>query len=290
MSFNHLLLVLVVCLVWAFNFIASAHALQHFPPILFTVLRFGLVFLILLPALKPPAAGQWPRLILVALCMGAIHFTLNFWALMVSSDISSVAIALQAYIPMSVVLAMIFLKEQVGWRTLTAIAVAFLGVLIVGVDPLVLQQLDALTLTLVSAFFLALGSMLMRGIKGISAFTFQAWTAVISIPVLLLSSLLLEHDQLSLMASADWVAWSGVLYSGLMASIVGHGMFFYLVQRHPVTSVTPYLLLTPIFAVILGIIFWGDEPGWRLLLGGLMVLIGVFIITIRAKQKTTAQD
>ena len=80
------------------------------------------------------------------------------------------------------------------------------------------------------------------------------------------------------------------VYSAVMASIVGHGLFFYLVQRHPVSSVMPYLQLTPIMAVIFGILIWGDRPGWRLLLGGALVITGILFITLRASKKTRRAD
>ena len=71
-------------------------------------------------------------------------------------------------------------------------------------------------------------------------------------------------------------------YSGLIASLVGHGLLFWLVQRHPVSQITPYLLLTPIIAIALGVLFWGDRPGPKLVIGGLMVLGGVMLIALRA--------
>jgi len=54
------------------------------------------------------------------------------------------------------------------------------------------------------------------------------------------------------------------------------------VQRHPVAQVTPWLLLSPMLAVGLGIAFWGDRPGPRLWIGGAMVLGGVLVIALRA--------
>jgi O-acetylserine/cysteine efflux transporter len=68
--------------------------------------------------------------------------------------------------------------------------------------------------------------------------------------------------------------------------MVGHGLFFYLVQRHPVTSVMPYLQLTPVLAVVFGVLIWGDRPGARLLIGGAMVILGILFITLRARVKT----
>jgi O-acetylserine/cysteine efflux transporter len=57
------------------------------------------------------------------------------------------------------------------------------------------------------------------------------------------------------------------------------------VQRHPVAQVTPWLLLAPVGAIALGIVYWGDRPGPRLWIGGAMVLGGVLIIAMRARQK-----
>ena len=58
-----------------------------------------------------------------------------------------------------------------------------------------------------------------------------------------------------------------------------------LVQRHPVAKVTPWLLLAPVFAIALGIVFWGDRPGPRLWIGGAMVLGGVLVVALRALRK-----
>ncbi len=81
------------------------------------------------------------------------------------------------------------------------------------------------------------------------------------------------------------MAWVGVAYAAIFASALGHGLFYWLVQRYPVSQVTPYLLITPVFAVALGIAFWGDRPGPRLWLGGAMVLGGVLAIALRARTK-----
>jgi len=278
-------LVMVICIVWAGNFVAGASGMQHFSPFLFMVLRFSLLLLILLPFIRRPPPGQWIRLITVCLLMGGVHFSFMFWALSRSEDVSTVAIVQQTYIPMAVILAMLLMKEIVGWKTLAAIFLAFLGVLVIGFDPLVLKQTDVLALTLASALFQALGSIYQRGIRGVGVLSFQAWTAVIALPALLAATLLTEQGQFEIIRMAPWQGWASVVYSALMASLVGHGLFFYLVQRHPVSSVMPYLQLTPVLAVGFGVLIWGDRPGPRLLLGGALVITGILFITLRARQK-----
>lgn len=282
MPLAHFGLVLLICLAWGGNFLAAAAALQQLPPFLFTALRLGVVLACLFTFLRPLPRDQWHRLAWVALLNGALHFGLNFWALRVAGDISSTAVALQSYIPMSALLAVWLLGERIPRRVVAGIVAAFGGVLVLGFDPLVLDAPAALLLTLVSAFTLALGTTLMRGMRGVGTFELQAWSAVIGIPFLLVASLLFEREQVSALAAADWRAWGGVLYSGLVASLVGHGLLYWLVQRHPVSTITPYLLMAPMFAIGLGVMVWGDEPGPRLWLGAAMVLGGVLLISLRA--------
>jgi O-acetylserine/cysteine efflux transporter len=288
MPLRDISLVLLVCLIWGFNFIAAAQGMQHFSPLVFMSLRFLLVLVVLLPFLRLPPPGQWGRMIFVCLCIGALHFTTLFWAISRSQDLSSIAIIQQTYIPFSLVLAMLFLRERMGWRSLLGVAVAFAGVVVLSFDPLIFSQRDVLLIALAASVFQALGSVFMRGIRGVGALNFQAWTALISLPLLIGASFVLEGGQLASLRSASALDWAAVSYSGLVSSIVGHGLFFFLVQRNPVTTVMPYMLLMPLFAVVFSVLVWGDRPGLKLLFGGALVMVGILYITLRARHKIPA--
>lgn len=287
-----IVLVAIICLAWAGNFLTSKLALHEFPPILFTALRMLLLVVLLAGFLKRPAPGQWPRLIAVALCTGVFHFGLSFWALKLSTTLASPAIVMQSYVPMAALLAWGLLGERFHWRTGTAIALSFFGVLVLGFDPAVLQSPTALLVMLVSAFFIALGTVLMRGLKGLDMFSQQGWTAVIALGPLCAFSFALEPQARAALAQASWVGWAGVVYSALVSSLIGHGLYYRLVRKHPVASITPFLLATPLLAALLGIIFLGDTPGPRLWLGGVMVLGGVLVIGLRdlAKNRSRAKE
>jgi O-acetylserine/cysteine efflux transporter len=284
---SHRALLLSVCLLWAGNFIAAAWAVRSLEPLTFTVVRFLVVLALLLPLLRRPDRSQWARLIACCWTMGAIHFGLLFLALERSSDVTSIVLLMQVYVPLSTLLAVVVLGERIGWRTTSGILVAFGGVLVIGLDPLVLSQLDVLGLVMLSAFFLAVGTILMRGLTGIGVFSFQAWNAALSLPPLIGLALWLEQPALSLaVLSSRPEMWSAVAYSAIAASIIGHGGFYWLIQRHEVNRITPFLLLVPLLAVVLGVLVWGDRPGPRLLIGGGLVLAGVFWITLRLARRT----
>ncbi len=286
MPTRDLILILVICVAWAGNFLFSAFALLEMPAFLYTAVRMGIVALVLLPFLKPVPRAQWPRFLAVALCMNVLHFGLSFWALRLAGELSAVAIVMQSYVPMSALLAWAVLGERFAWRTGTAIAVSFIGVLVIGFDPSIVEKPVAILAMLVSAGFLALGTVLMRRLGGIGMVTQQGWSALIAVLPLLAISLLFEPGGLAALASASPRAWIGVSYSALVASLLGHGVYFLLLQRHPVAQLTPWLMLTPLLAVLLGIVFWGDRPGPQLWIGGALVLGGVVAIALRALAKS----
>ncbi len=285
MSPRDISLVLLICFAWAGNFLTSAIALQEIPPFLFTALRFAALGAALVFWTKRPPPGQWPRLISVCLCIGVAHFGLSFVALKMAGDLSSPAIVVQSYIPMTAILAWIVLGERFAWRTGLAIAVSFAGVMVLGLDPSVLGNWMPVLLMLVAALFLAIGTVLMKGLQGLDTFSMQGWTSAIAILPLLAISAAIEPGGFAALPSVSWVAWACVVYAALVSSLLGHGLYFVLMQRYPVAQVTPWLLLTPVIAVGLGIAFWGDRPGPRLFIGGAMVLGGVLGVALRALTK-----
>ncbi|MGY0505599.1 DMT family transporter [Luteimonas sp. e5] len=276
-----LALLLLVCVVWALNFLTSAISLREIPPFTFTLMRFAVLGLALVVFLRPAPPGQGLRLLLVSLLIGVVHFSLSFLSLYLSGDLTSPAIVLQSYIPMTTLLAWVWLGEKFGWRTGSAIGLSFLGVLVLGLDPQVLAKPLALLTMLASALALAVATVMMRRIQGVSMLNQQAWMAAASVLPLLAISLWLEPGALARLPTASAAAWIGVAYAALASSLLGHGIYYQLVQRHPVATLMPWLQLVPVIAVGLGVVFWGDRPGARVLIGGAMVVGGVLLIALR---------
>ena len=87
-----LVLVSLVCVFWALNFLVSAYALQEIPPFLFTALRVAILALMLVWFIKPPPRDQWGRMAAVAVLNGALHFGTSFLGLKLAGNLSSPAI------------------------------------------------------------------------------------------------------------------------------------------------------------------------------------------------------
>lgn len=275
-----LLLALLANAAWSVNFLAGKAGVEHFPPLLFSALRFTVLLLLLLPWLRWQP-GKMRQVLQISSVLGVLHFSLIFIGLDASGDIASVAIAAQLYVPFSALLAVVWLGERLDRRRVAGIAAAFAGVLVIGLDPTVFAHLDALAWIVGAALAMAVATILMRRLSGVGVFTLQAWIGAVATPSLLLMSLLLEQGQVEALRTAGWFDFALPVYSAIGASLVGHGIVYYLLTRYPVSLITPLLLLAPVLAVLLGVLFWGDQPTWKLLLGGLMTLIGVAIVTTK---------
>ena len=280
-----LLLLLGITVIWGLNLVISKFGVEEIPPVLFTTMRFALLAAVLTPFLRV-FRGQMGALIVAALMSGAVCFGLMFAGLAIAQNVSSVAIAGQLGVPFTTLLSVALLGEVVHWRRWTGITLSFLGIMVMGFDPQVLQYWQSLALVIASAFVGALGLIAVKKLRGIGPLQMQAWLAWVSVPPLIAVTLALEQPNLSQLADVSMVGWGAVAYSALAGSLIGHTGFYYLLQRYPVTSVAPLTVLSPVLSVAFGVWLLGDVLTMRIGIGGLLTLSGVVIITMRERRIT----
>jgi O-acetylserine/cysteine efflux transporter len=278
-----LALLIGVNAIWGINLVAAKLGIGEFPPIFFAALRFAVLAVVLLPMLRL-FRGQMTTLLLAATFSGALGFALMYLGFKFTDNISSMAIATQLGIPFSTLLSVWLLGEQVRWRRKLGIALAFLGVAVVSFDPAALDNLFGLLLVTASQFVVALGTIYIKRLRAVNAWQLQAWLGVISAPGLLLISLTLETGQWQSFASATWIGWSALLFTAVASSLIAHTMMFHLISKYPVTSVAPMNVLSAIFSILCGVLWFGDELAPRVLLGGGIALLGVVIVAMRDRK------
>lgn len=279
----HLLLALLANCAWGFNFIAGKIGAGDFQPLFFTSIRFFFLLLVMLPWLRP-APGSMKPLLQLAFLMGVGHFSMMFIGLNAGANIASIAITTQLYVPFSAILAAVFLQEKISRMKIVAILIAFLGIIVIGFDPIVFHHMDAVLWVMGAAFVMAVSTIFMRRFPNMGVFRLQAWTALVASPSLLLLSLIFESNHVQIVSQLSVIDFWSPLYSAIGASVVGHGIVYYLLGRYPVSTVTPLLLLAPVLASIFGICWFEDEIGWRLVFGGIMTLFGVFMVSFNFRR------
>jgi O-acetylserine/cysteine efflux transporter len=280
---RHLALLIAINLIWGLNLIASKIGVGQFPPLLFTAMRFGALALVLLPLLRWHR-GQMVYLLAATVLTGPAAFALLFTGVLLTADASTVAIATQMGVPFSTLLSVWLLGERIRWRRILGIVLAFVGIAVIGFDPRVFEYWHGLLLVIASCLVGSLGLIFVKRLRNLGALELQAWIAAVGGPGLLLLSVLLESNQVTAIASANWHGWAALAFTTIMSSLIAHTGWYFLVSRYPVTSLSPLTLLSPIFGVFFGVTLLDDQLTGRMLIGGAVTLIGVLIVVIREKR------
>lgn len=280
MPLHHILLLIACNAAWGFNYIAGKVGTAVFDPLLFSAVRFAFVFVLLAPFIRW-VPGQMKHILLLGLVMGGGHYTLMFYAIKIGHVLSTIAVAAQLVVPMSTLLAVWILGERIQWIRTLAIVMCFAGVVIIGFEPVGSNDILALTLTVLASLGMAFATIIMRSIKGVGVFNLQAWIALVATPLLLALSLAIEGSVGNALSTIPIEEYWAPFYSGVGATIFGHGFMYWLLTKHAVNLVTPFITLSTVFAVLFSMWIYGDTLTARVIVGGLMILAGVFIISRR---------
>lgn len=277
----HLAALIGINAVFAGAYIAGKFGVNHFPPLFFSAVRFVLVFAVLLPFFRMPRLTPPQRVPFFGFClsMGIGVYGAMYLALNAADGVSAVLIGTQFSVPMAALLGVWVLKDRIGKTTWVGIVLAFAGVMVVGFDEVLLGYGTAFALILLSAFFYAYANVLSKQLGGVvQVFNLNAWMALLAAPPMLLLSLLFERGQWESLFTADATAWSAMLYSAFVVSLVGHMGMFALLRIYPVALVMPFYVLMPIFGVLAGLWFFEEEPSWKFYGGAVVALLGVWLV------------
>lgn len=280
MSPKYIFFALFVCLIWGVNFVVMKIGLQQLDPYLFGLVRFLIVLIILLPWLKI-VPGSMVELFILGNLIGGLQFALVFLGMDLTNHVSAMAVVVQMNIPISLILAHFFLQERMSyWRT-SGVFVSFIGVIIITLEPEILEEGGVVLIILAATTLYSVGVIVMRKIKAVSVFQTQAWVAFYSVPVFAVMTLIFETDQVSQVFNLDMLGISMVLYTSILSTIVGYGGMNFLLQKFPVTFISPFMVSVPVFATVSSVVFLGETPSLKFIIGSLVTLCGLGIIHYR---------
>lgn len=279
MRLSDFLLLSLICLVWGLNLVATRWVVADVPPLAYAFLRFALIAVVLAPFLFP-APRNLGLVALVGLCIGGLNFAFLFIALK-NGTASSVAIAGQLGLPFSTILSMAFLGETVGWRRGLGMGLAFAGVVLIAYDPDTFGLSLGVAFAVLAALVGSVGGIIMKRMEPIGPFQLQAWVAMVSWPILLPLTLATETGQIEAVQAGGWGFLAALAFSVFAVSIFGHGMFYEIVKKYEVTLVSPLTLMTPVWAVVFGVLLLHETLTPQLAGGAALALTGVGMIAAR---------
>jgi len=280
--------VLFAVLAWGSSFIATKVALQDVSPVTVVWLRFAMgvvVMGLVLFARRQFAIPCWKDLAYFSL-LGFIGITFHQW--LQSTGLVTAQAATTAWIVASTpvfiaLLSWLFLKEKLGWRKSAGILLAALGVLLVvsrgDLASVAAGRFGAPgdLLILISAPNWAIFSVLSR--RGLERHPAGRMMFYVMLSGWLFSSLLLIGGPgLSEVGALTTRGWLGVLFLGVVCSGLAYVLWYGALQALPASKVGAFLYLEPLAAVIAAALVLGEPLLWASLLGGLVILFGVWLV------------
>lgn len=79
--------------------------------------------------------------------------------------------------------------------------------------------------------------------------------------------------------------WKTLLLLGVLTTATGHTLFVMSFRHFSITAISIISSLTPLFGIILGVVFLSEIPQGRVLIGGAIILTTVIIESIRSVKK-----
>lgn len=277
------LLAVSVAAMWGLNFIAIDFALQHFPPLFLGGLRYAVIAL---PAVLfvPQPRVRWRWLIGYGLGFGTLQFAFLFVAIDVGMPTGLASLVLQASAPFTALLGGILLRERISGVQATGIAIAVLGMVVIGWHRSQTAALLPVVLTLCGALGWAFGNLCNRKANPPNPLHLTLWMSIVPpLPMFALSAML-EGPSAGLRAltgafssTRGWAALAGIAYIALIATILGGAIWTTLMRRNPAGVVAPFSLLVPVVGFTAAWLVLNERPDLVELAAGAVVVAGVLL-------------
>ncbi|MFE6483237.1 EamA family transporter [Streptomyces sp. NPDC057757] len=257
---THIALAVLVAAVWGVNFTVIEVGLDHFPPLLFSALRF---LVAALPAVffvgRPKVAWKW--IVAVGLVLGVAKFGLLFIGMDAGMPAGLSSLVLQIQAVFTALIAIAFLGERLTGIRLLGMTVALGGVVLAAVDEGAAGPVGAFALVVAAAACWGVSNVLTRKASPPDPLNFMVWVSTVPVLPLLALSLVTEGPSRDLAAlrALDWQGAGVVVYVAWVTTVFGFGAWGWLLHRHPASTVAPFSLLVPVFGMSSAALFLGES-------------------------------
>ncbi|MFK4064767.1 EamA family transporter [Streptomyces sp. NPDC029674] len=256
----HICLAVLVAAVWGVNFVVIEVGLGHFPPLLFSALRF---LVAALPAVffvgRPKVA--WKAVVGVGLVLGVAKFGLLFIGMDAGMPAGLSSLVLQVQAVFTALFAFVLLGERPGRVRVAGMVVALAGIAVAAVDEGGTGPLTAFALLMGAAACWGVSNILTRKASPPDALNFMVWVSAVPVLPLLALSLLFEGPSrdLDALRGLDWSGAGIIVYVAWVTTVFGFGAWGYLLRRHPASTVAPFSLLVPVFGMSSAALVLGES-------------------------------
>jgi drug/metabolite transporter (DMT)-like permease len=280
-----------VAMAWSGSWITGKLAVESAPPLEISTVRF-IIAAVVLAAIAMATRTDIGRgslgPVVLAGVFGYSAYNAFVFVGLTMAPASDGALIVPTSIPVLTAVAASFVGERLTATKLAGFAVASVGVALVIAagqtgDEVSSRRLIGDVLMLLGAgcwsIYTVLGTIALRTRSPIAIVTIAA-----PVGAALLFPLGFFEKGYTDVVSWDTRVWLNVLYLALLGSVASFIVFYWVVRRvgAGVAAMTSYLV--PILTLVMAVVFLGDRPQPLQLVGGVVILAGVRLATLRLAQ------
>lgn len=301
----HIALAVLVTFIWGVNFTFIAWALESFPPLMLTALRFFFTAVPLVLFLKPPKFNR--TLFIYAIGTFVMQYAFVFTAMHLGASAGLTALLLQVQIFITVLLAYIILGEAVSRMQIIGMLVGVLGLGVIALNLGGDMPLVGFICILIAAIGWSFGNIASKKAStqqsignisttspansnkasnktsALSALSLVVWGGLIACVVLTLTSLLFENEAwtLATFTQASFKSWLSLGFIVYVSTLIGFGLWAHLLSQNIASKVMPFALLVPVFGMATSVLFTGEVVTWWKMLAMMLILSGLVLANVK---------
>lgn len=272
------LLAILITFIWGVNFSVIKLGLTSLDPFILSGMRFLLCSLPLIFFIKKPNVSM-KYIITYGLLFGV-----GLWGIVslgiyfgVSAGMASLILQFSAFF--TVILAGLFLKEEIDILKKFAFAIAILGLtLIISVTDGSVTFIG-LVLILVAALSLSFTNIIVKKAGTKNLFSFMVWASIFSPLPLFVLAFLTQGEIVftSFFEHLDNTAIFSILFQVYPTTLFGYWVWNNLLHKYPVSSVAPISLLVPIFGLMGSYFIFHEQIGLIKILASFLIVSALVV-------------
>ena len=291
-SLKDFLLLIVLAAIWGSAFFNIKIASNTYTPM---AIAFGRIFFAALvmvlycwmKGIKIDAFGEhWKMYASIGLVNLILpFFFISFGIVKVQSNMAAILMSTAPIF--ATILGQLFTQdEKINFLKLLGIVIGFLGIVYLFSDDLLINQSNFLyaLIIILGPFCYTLGGLFSLKLKHVKNETLTSSILVWAV-IMLLPILFIVENPTELRPS--WSSTISLFYLGVVATAIAWLMRFYILKNNGLVFQSQVAYIIPIFGLIFGYLFLGEQITYKIVVALVAVLISTFLIEKSKKAKTS---
>jgi O-acetylserine/cysteine efflux transporter len=282
----HIALAVLIQVLWGPIYTLCKPALTWFPPLMLVAMIYTLIALLFTPLMPRP---KTPRrtLFLLALFGCTIQTSMVFYALQLLPA-STAILTMQLQLPVAVVASWFMGRDKPNLKNTLGALICLAGVAIVVGRPDATEAYLGIGAMVIGVLSWSTVQAAIPVVAKDHGMTLYAAMARYAAAQMIFLALLIEPNPLQIVETVPLSAWAAVVGITLFGFALPYAIWYWLLVRHRVDELTPFLLLMPVFGVATAAWQLNEPLPASLLLGGAVIVAGLGVIVFRRKRLKSA--